>query len=238
MLEPTFRSYDVDDEIWYVPKYTRNLPHLRIEGATYFVTFRMADSLPKETLEYWFKQRQNWFEKYGIDTALEEKDSQLWSELYLAIPFKERVDFERRQQRQFFIELDKCHGSCVLEEVCAHKVVGEALEFFHGQRIWVGDYVVMPNHVHVLVQPFSGVKLEEWLYSVKRFTSNQFRKLGLSFGSLRNGHFWQTESFDRIVRSRWELLRIRKYIMNNPVRLRPGTYLYKRMDWLDKYASL
>lgn len=44
--QPVFRGVDVE-ELWPVPGYRRNLPHLRIEGATYFVTFRLADSIPE-----------------------------------------------------------------------------------------------------------------------------------------------------------------------------------------------
>jgi putative transposase len=96
----------------------------------------------------------------------------------------------------------------------------------------------MPNHVHVLAQPFPGVPLEEWLYSVKRFTSTELgRNPALSAHALlRAGHLWQTESFDRIVRGVEELARTRQYIANNPAKLHPGTFAVKRMDWLDEFA--
>ncbi len=47
---------------------------------------------------------------------------------YHAIPLTERRVFEREQQRRFFIELDRCHGSCLLEK--AHDIVAKALEYF------------------------------------------------------------------------------------------------------------
>lgn len=97
----------------------------------------------------------------------------------------------------------------------------------------------MPNHVHVLVQPFPGVKLEEWLYSIKRFTSTELNKHTSIHADamMRQGHLWQTESFDRIVRDEHELARTRQYIANNPTRLRSGMYALKQMDWLDEYAN-
>lgn len=233
---PVFRGVDVE-ELWLVPGYRRNLPHLRVEGATYFVTFRLADSIPESIARQWQEERNTWLRLHGVDPAWEEVDPKRWSEAYGAISPGERQAQEREEQRRFFVELDRCHGSCLLEQ--AHGIVGSALEFFHGQRVWLGDYVVMPNHVHVLAQMFPGVQLEDWLYSVKRFTSTEMgRDAGLSAHALmRQGHLWQTESFDRIVRGVEELARTRRYIANNPAKLRPATFALKQMGWLDEFGT-
>ncbi len=230
---PFFRGFDVDEPS-RVPGYHRNLPHLRLEGATYFVTFRLADSIPEPVARQWKDERNRWLQRHGVDPSLAEVDPQRWSDAYFAIPPDERRALERHQQRQFFIELDKCHGSCVLQNEPTR--IGNALEFFHAQRVWTGDYVVMPNHVHVLVQPFPGVELEEWLYSVKRFTSAELGKTLNTHATMRQGHLWQTESFDRIVRGGEELARTRKYIAGNPAKLRAGTFALKQMEWLDEFA--
>ncbi len=71
-------------------------------------------------------------------------------------------------------------------------------------------FVVMPNHVHVLVTP--AVRLPAWLGPLKGFTGSQGnRMLG------RSGAFWQEESFDRLVRSQTEFMQIQEYIEMNPV---------------------
>jgi len=232
---PVFRGVDVE-ELWPVPGYRRNLPHLRVEGATCFVTFRLADSIPESVAKQWQEEKRFWLQAHGVDPAWAELDPKRWSDACQAISVGERRAFERGRQRQFLVELDKCHGSCLLAE--AHGTVAQALEFFHGQRLWTGDYVVMPNHVHVLAQPFPGVPLEEWLYSVKRFTSTEMGKDAAlnAHALMRQGHLWQTESFDRIVRGVEELARTRRYIANNPAKLRPGTFALKQMDWLDEFA--
>ena len=115
-----------------------------------------------------------------------------------------------------------------------------ALDFFHGHRIWIGDYVVMPNHVHVPAQPFPGVKLEEWLYSIKRFASTGLGKDASlrARGIMRGEHLWQAESFDRIVRDTAELARTRRYIANTPAKLHAGTFALRQMAWLDEFAPL
>lgn len=234
---PIFCGFDIKQS-WQTSSYRRNLPHLRVQGATYFVTFRLADSIPKSVAERWKKERNDWLQAHGINQRSDEKNPKRWSDVYFAIPTKERHAFEREQQRRFFVELDKFHGSCLLEQ--AHSIVAESLEFFHGQRLWSGDYVVMPNHVHILVQPFPGVELEEWLYSVKRFTSTKICKdASLKVNeTMRQGHLWQMESFDHIVRSAEELSRIRQYIANNPAKLPAGTFALKQMEWLDEFMKL
>jgi len=233
--QPGFWGYDVD-EPWLVPGYKRNLPHLRLTHATYFVTFRLSDSLPKSVIKGWLQERHDWLKLHGIDSNLSIRDPEKFLEIYFNIPLGERYKFEHNQRQQFFIELDNSHGCCHLKNAQAHGIVAEALEFFHGNRVWCGDYVVMPNHVHVLVQPFPGVKLEEWLYSIKRFASGKIIK-NTSLDSTpvrRHGHLWQMESYDHIVRNLDELARIRRYIANNPRNLRTGSFALKSMKWLDE----
>jgi putative DNA methylase len=73
-------------------------------------------------------------------------------------------------------------------------------------------FVVMPNHVHMLVT--SHVKLADWFRSLKGFTGREAsRTLGL------NGTpFWQDESYDHLVRNDDEAELIKKYIEWNPVK--------------------
>ncbi|MGH9629139.1 MAG: transposase, partial [Bryobacteraceae bacterium] len=72
-------------------------------------------------------------------------------------------------------------------------------------------YVVMPNHVHVLLTPL--VPPSRLLGSLKGFTAREANKL---LG--RTGEpFWQGESYDHWVRNQGEFSRIQAYIENNPV---------------------
>jgi REP element-mobilizing transposase RayT len=72
-------------------------------------------------------------------------------------------------------------------------------------------YVVMSNHVHLLVTPRTDVS--QLMQSLKRHTAKEAnRYLGLT------GHpFWQDESYDRLVRDATEFQRISRYIEMNPV---------------------
>lgn len=82
---------------------------------------------------------------------------------------------------------------------------------FH--RYELHTFVVMPNHVHLLVTPY--VIATRWLGPLKEFTAHEANRI---LG--RRGRFWQDESYDRLARSRDEFARIRHYIEWNPVRAR------------------
>ena len=91
--------------------------------------------------------------------------------------------------------------------------MAESLRFHDGQRLRCGDFVVMPNHVHWLVQPLPKYELEDILQSVKRFSATQINRLIAQSGSL-----WQKENYDHLARDRAELIKIRKYIAENPAK--------------------
>ncbi|VGO21372.1 transposase [Pontiella sulfatireligans] len=209
--------------------YHRNLPHWRQEGATYFVTFRLGDSIPKQVLLQWQEEDQLWLKAKGV-----ERSSGTFAE---ALPEYLREEYARRSARRMHVELDQCHGSCLLGNAEAREVLSGALEHFHGDRWWVGDYVIMPNHVHGLFQPLATrngaehryTELEDVLGAVKGFVSTRLTKLGFKTGKL-----WQQENYDRLVRDRKELGVWRKYIQCNPEKagLHEGEFTHVECDWL------
>ncbi len=80
-------------------------------------------------------------------------------------------------------------------------------------------FVVMPNHVHLLIKPSGDKTLSDIIQSIKRFSSLQInRKLA------REGRVWQKEYFDRIVRSSEQLKHYVSYIITNPNPLNAGEY--------------
>ena len=93
------------------------------------------------------------------------------------------------------------------------KLVVETL-WYHAERLehyHLHGYVVMPNHVHLLITPHAPVS--KLMQSLKRFTAREGNRI-LGF----TGHpFWQDESYDRLVRDGREFQRIVRYIETNPV---------------------
>ena len=91
------------------------------------------------------------------------------------------------------------------------ELVLSAIKHFENVRYQLYAFVVMDNHVHVIVQPYENNRMQDITYSWKSFTAH---KLQREYG--RVGAMWQDESFDRIIRSEAEFLEKVNYILNNP----------------------
>jgi len=167
--------------------------HLPKEGATYFITFRLADSLPQEKIKQWKAERDQWLGEHT------EPYSPAELEEYARL-FSERINDW----------LDAGSGSCILAEETNAKIIEQALLHFDGDRYRLGSYVIMANHVHVLVSPLPGNELADILHSWKSFTANELNKL---IGE--KGAVWQDESYDHIVRSPEQLAFYEGYIRKN-----------------------
>jgi len=206
--------------------YRRNLPHWRQDGCTYFVTLRLADSIPRRILLAWEQERKAWLSAHGIAQGLHAPGG---DERYQAIDARGRRAFEKRQAHQLHLELDRGHGSCLLARTAIREAVQDALGHFHGQRCWCGDWVIMPNHVHWLVRPVQGWPLEGILNSIKGFVSVKASAQGA-----KTGRLWQAESYDHIVRNREELEVFRKYIADNPrkAHLSSGRFAVYQAEWI------
>ncbi len=107
--------------------------------------------------------------------------------------------------------LDKCHGACLLRKPEISAIVADNLLHGDGQDYELSDFVVMPNHVHVLAQFRSEGALKSCCQNWKHYTS---RKINAFLG--RSGNFWQEESFDHLVRSPEQFDYLRGYIARNP----------------------
>ena len=93
-------------------------------------------------------------------------------------------------------------------------LIASALKFFVGRRYELHAWVVMPNHVHVIVWPLAGHTLSEILHSWKSYTSKEANKLLHRGGET----FWQKESFDHWIRGDAERAQLVAYVENNPVK--------------------
>ena len=101
-------------------------------------------------------------------------------------------------------------------------LVAEALRYFQGSRYSLTAWVVMNDHVHVIVQPEVEWSLTRVLHSWKSFTAH---KLVKAYG--RAAPIWLPESYDRLVRNEIELARFTRYIVQNPRRRWPAVGEYK-----------
>ena len=134
--------------------YRRNLPHLRMEGATYFVTWRLRKEQPE-------------------------------------LNPKERT------------------------------AIAEALRHHDGDRYRLAGFVVMNDHVHVVVEPGAGHCLESIVQAWKSYTGHLLRG-----ATARQSPVWMDEYFDRVLRSEMELAEKLAYICENPWRRWPELDVY------------
>jgi len=177
------------------------LPHVKREGAEYFVTFRLADSLPREVLLRYEAERAT-----RLRAVLEARRRDM-------APSDSEEAINRDFRRQVERHLDQGAGACHLRRPEIAELVAGAVQFFHGQRYLLREWVVMPNHVHVLFWPMPNHLVGEIVKSWKQFTSLRAKRmLGLAEGRL-----WQPEAYDHWVRDDEERARIARYIQNNPV---------------------
>jgi hypothetical protein len=51
-----------------VMRYRNHLPHWRQDAVTYFVTFRLGDSIPQPKLKIWAHERECWMSSHGLKT--------------------------------------------------------------------------------------------------------------------------------------------------------------------------
>jgi putative transposase len=178
--------------------YRRNLPHYQPPGATYFVTYRLAGSLPHEVVVR-LKEERAKAQRQCMETRGKEEEG------------------INQHKKRHFARFDKLldnadHAPRWLENAVVARIVSDAIHFRDGREYELLTYCIMPNHVHlVMTLERNDISLYKVLQSLKRFTAQETNKI-LS----RRGAFWQHESYDHVVRDGKELLRVIAYVLRNP----------------------
>jgi REP element-mobilizing transposase RayT len=200
--------------------YRRDLPHIQPIGGTFFVTYRLKDTLPRAVAEQFKYEKQLRYRQLR-----ETEDETLKQRLY-----KE----QKRQFARYDNFLDRCVcGECWLQRPEIAAETANSLRFWAGKLYELIAYTVMPNHVHAVMdlsiqdidssldapslfdkgEPVEYRQLYQVLKSVKNFTARKSNEL-----LNRSGSFWQKESYDHLVRDGKELNRIIHYVLENPVK--------------------
>ncbi|VFN07079.1 MAG: type I restriction enzyme, R subunit/putative DNA methylase [Candidatus Kentron sp. G] len=167
------------------------LPHFDAPGLIQHITFHLADSLPRDAVERM---------QYEIGQIQE----------------KARISARRKRIQEL---LDSGLGSCVLRDTDCARIVQDSLLFGDGSRYRLLAWVIMPNHVHVLLEQFPGWPLSKVVQSWKRHTSREIRLLSESSGRARRPStpLWQRDYWDRFIRNERHYSAARAYIENNPI---------------------
>ena len=202
--------------------YRRNLPHIQPEGAIFFVTSRLANSLPMDVVEKLRRERD------VIDAELAKITDKY-----------ERAEKAYLASRRLFGKWDKAldsssTGIMYLSNVQVAKLVADSLHFRDGKVYELIAYCIMPNHIHIVFMPLEESKgkyysLSKIMHSLKRHTA---REANLILG--RAGSFWQHENYDHFARDEAELERIIKYVLYNPVK---ANLVKEQTDWKWSYCK-
>jgi 1-hydroxy-2-methyl-2-(E)-butenyl 4-diphosphate synthase len=181
------------------------LPHWRIPGATYSVTFRLKDSIPKDASEK-YQQR-----KEILSAKLKHHESTSTSRNKM----EELLEIRSEINSLYFECIDTAEnatfGTCQLKDSRIASLVENAIKHFDGKRYDLHAWSVMPNHVHALIKPLGEESLEKIIHSWKSFCAKEANKI---LG--QEGGFWQEEYYDHIVRNDQDFRHQVKYILNNP----------------------
>jgi len=138
------------------------------------------------------------------------------------------TDQEKRQRIEAY--MDSGHGECYLRDPRIGQIVENAFIHFDGDRYRLLAWVVMPNHVHVLIETILGHPLHKIIHSWKSFTAHKANDL---LG--RSGKFWFPDYFDRFIRNERHFYNIVLYIHENPVK---AGLVAKSVDWPFSSAKL
>ena len=180
-----------------------NLPHWAQKKKIYFVTFRLADSLPQYVLR-----------DYQLFCQLRENAIKICGEAP-----EEWRKYGKERHNRMLQYLDAGHGECVLKKKETRYIVQKSLSFVDGQKCFLHAYVIMPNHVHLLIEMPNNNSVTKLVGDVKKYTASEINKL---LG--RTGMLWQRECYDRIVRSVRHYMKAAQYIVRNPRCCRSSEY--------------
>jgi hypothetical protein len=135
------------------------LPHFEGGEIAQTINLRLADSLPRRVLERWNQELTH-------------------DRIKNAAVVRQRI--ERY--------LDQGYGACALGNKRVAQMVQQSLLHFDGERYWLSAWVVMPNHVHLLLTPNSSWPLSRIMKVFKSYTSHEANRI-----LDRRGQFWMKD---------------------------------------------
>lgn len=166
-----------------------------LDQGAYFVTIRLADSLPHAKLQKWNRQRVEWLNVHP----------QPWSSF-------EEEEYHHRFIIPFEDWLDEGAGSCILKHVSNRILLEDILRQDDGKSVRHHGWIIMPNHAHLLFTP--AAPLDQLMKSWKNISS---RKIGI-------GPIWQQHYRESMIRDMNQFTEMVRYIQRNPMNLPADHY--------------
>ena len=205
----------------------RKRPHFQPLEGTLFVTFRLADSIPKSMVRY-YQARREWL----------RDQLRRVNQIFAGAPSTEYASWLTRLEklnRQWFLKCEEIlHREAVgptwlRDDRVADEVV-ENLHHLDGDAYRLDAFTVMSNHVHTVFRPLVSKELIEEMFQsqdalggipalsniMHTIKGRSARACNLILG--RSGAFWEHESFDHVIRA-GKFHKTIRYVLNNPVKV-------------------
>ncbi len=208
--------------------YRRNLPHIQLAGAEYFVTFRLSGSLPKHVIQELRDKRKKFLKMNEKSLSLNHKQ-------------KIRHKIERNTFKAYEQLLDNEQtGNTWLKKTEIANIVSEAIHHRDQKEYDLYAYCIMSNHVHIVFRHMINENFQgnstRFPYPVTMILKDLKSYTGLMANRVlgRTGSFWKSESYDHIIQTDQELENTIRYTLNNPVKAK---LVSKWVDWPFLYCK-
>ncbi len=232
-------------------QYRRDLPHIQPPGATFFITTRLAGSLPQSVILELAERAPRVKAK---DSVAEGPDTEA--------DLRERERFWFREYERLLHETKS--GARWLTDDRIAAILAESIHYKDGNHYRLDAFCVMPNHLHVVLMPRPRVEipsdvslcsdgkgnvgyLERLPEGSRRFVKVEYYSLASIMHRIkrrsaregnkvlcRSGEFWEHESYDHYMRDPDEWQRTIAYVLNNPVK---AGLVRHRKEWKWSYVA-
>ena len=196
-------------------EYRQRLPHIQPIGATFFVTFRLFESIPVSALKEINEEYALELNRAEIIRDIQERNASIFN-----IRKKYIVEYEK------ILDCIKT-GHHYLKQEDVMQLIKNELHRFDGTFYDLIAYSIMSNHVHILIDTSIQTSKNEMLIESK----SQYVQLDTIMKRIkapiarhankllnRSGQFWARESYDIYIRNEKMLVKVTSYILENPVK--------------------
>jgi len=122
----------------------------------------------------------------------------------------------------YFITFCTTHRRSLLANPQIHHAFRSFCEDAKTRQVWVGRYVIMPDHFHFFIDCGEETSLSDWMKALKGTLSKTLRAAG------HQAPYWQKGFFDHLVRSESSYEAKWRYTRENPVR---ASLVAMAKDW-------
>jgi putative transposase len=124
-----------------------------------------------------------------------------------------RLEHNTRAGWTYFVTTNSFQGTFLFQvEQTAEIIIAKIMEYRDRQNYLLHDFVLMPNHLHLIVTPAPGVSLEKAMQLIKGGSSHEIHRVRGN-----KMEIWQAGFHESSVTSWSEYQKKRDYVQYNPV---------------------